>query len=673
MKKLLLTALTALSLFSYAGASGPSIIPKPRQLELAPDSMPISSTALTYAIKGTSGSTLVPLMDALGWTPVAKRPQLTLSVRPDKKVPADSYSLKITPKAITISSPTERGAYYALQTLRQIIESSDSSSLPCLDIFDYPRFGYRGLMVDVSRHFRPVEFLKKQLDAMARLKMTTMHLHLTDGAGWRMPIESYPRLNSYAAWRPQRSWQDWRDNGAQYCDSSDVRASGGFYTKEELADLIRYAAERHITLLPEIEMPGHSEEVIAAYPELGCNVPGPSSDFCPGKEETFTFLEKVLDETMDVFPSQYIHIGGDEAGKASWKECPDCRRRMDEEGLADIDELQSYLVKRIERYLNSKGRRLIGWDEILEGGLAPEATVMSWRGTAGGLQAISEGHDVIMTPGEFCYLDYSQDAPFREPGSIGGYTPLEKVYSYEPVDSSLSDTDARHLLGLQGNLWVEYVTDDSHAEYMYYPRIYAIAEIGWSSPEKDYPDFRRRALGFNSRLRTDGYNTFDLANEYGQRHESLTPVDHLARGAKVSYAIPYHRQYPAGGDAALVDGIRGGWTYGDRRWQGTMRNIDLTVDLDSIQPLHYIGLDFMHSEGAWVHLPQHVTFSISSDGENFRDVGTVYNDVDPSYPKIMFKTYGVTLPATPARYVRIRAEKHSRPGAWLMTDEIIIN
>lgn len=649
------------------GSAVTDVLPRPVRVEAAKGEYRIPSGGLTYAIKTKPESRFRYSLEEFCPAPWGKASvKITCGDAAD-----ESYTLKITSKGIMIDAPGQAGAFYAIQTLRQLAKSSAEGKLPCMTISDKPRFGYRGLHFDVSRHFRSVDFLKKQIDAMAGMKLNRLHLHFTDGAGWRMPVESYPRLNSYAAWRPQRSWSDWRNAGAGYCDESTPGAYGGYYSKEELRDLVNYAAARNITVIPEIEMPGHSEEVVAAYPELGCTGSTGSSDLCPGKESTFTFLEKVLDETMEIFPSEYIHIGGDEAGKAAWRTCPDCARRMQEEGLSTVEELQSYLIKRIEKYLNSKGRHIIGWDEILEGGVAPNATVMSWRGTANGLQAIAEGHDVVMTPGEYCYIDYSQDAPFREPASIGGYTPLEKVYSYEPMDEALSEADAHHLLGVQANLWSEYVTEDSHAEYMYYPRAYAIAEIGWSTPEKDYPDFRRRALVMNDRLKADGYDVFDLANEYGQRRESLTPVEHLAKGAKVTYATPYNSKYKAGGDTTLTDGLRGGWTYGDHRWQGWLGDAEMTVDLGAVKPLHYLDASFMHSEGAWVHLPDYVTWSVSDDGTNFTEAGTVWCDMDATYPKIMFKSYGLPID-TQARFIKLTAKGNPRPGAWLFLDEIIV-
>lgn len=656
-----------------ATASDVNIIPRPQSVVSAKGVFNLRKTPLTYSIKGSTSEMLDTAMTALGVGKTSwKNATVKLSV--GNAAPTDeSYKLTVGTRSIDVEANSAEGAFYAIQSLGQLIDQySSEGEIPAMKIVDSPRFPYRGMHFDVSRHFRPIEFLYKQVDAMARLKLNRMHLHLTDGAGWRIEIDSFPRLSTYAAWRPQRRWTDWTAEGSTYCDHTAPDAYGGYYTKKQLADLIRYAALRGITVIPEIEMPGHSEEVIAAYPWLGCDGATHSTDFCPGKESTFDFLEKVLDEVIELFPSQLIHIGGDEASKEHWKTCADCRKRMADEGLADVDELQSYLIKRIERHVNSRGRRIIGWDEILQGGVAPDATVMSWRGTEGGLAAINDGHDVIMTPGAFCYLDYSQDAPFREPASIGGYTPLEKVYSYEPLDPAITPDKAHHLLGVQGNLWAEYVTDDSHAEYMYYPRIYALAEIGWSSPEKDYPDFHRRALAFNSSMKQNGYSTFDLANEYGERRESLDTINHLGRGARVIYTTPYNNKYAAAGPTTLTDGIQGGWTYGDRRWQGWQGDMDLTVDLGEVKPLHAVNANFMHAEGAWVQLPEDVTWLVSNDGVEFTEVGTLSTDLDPKYPKITFRSYFLPL-QTEARYVRLKTRSNPRVGSWQFLDEIVIN
>lgn len=586
-----------------------------------------------------------------------------------KDTESESYTLEVRPDKVLIDAPSFAGAFYALQTLRQM-----GPEIRCCKVSDSPEFGYRGLHFDVSRHFRSKEFLMKQMDAMALLKLNKMHLHLTDGAGWRIEIEGYPRLTDFAAWRPYRKWSDWWVSDRHYCEKETPGAYGGYYTAQDIKEILEYARKKHIDVIPEIEMPGHSEEVLAAYPELSCTGEQyGSSDFCPGKEETFTFLENVLTEVMEMFPSEYIHIGGDEAGKGAWKTCPDCSRRMQAEGLSDVDELQSYLIHRIEAFVNSKGRKIIGWDEILQGGLAPNATVMSWRGTEGGIKAMKAGHDVIMTPGAYCYLDYTQDAPFKEPVSIGGYIPLAKTYSYKPVEAGLSEEDLSHLLGVQGNLWSEYIPEDSHAEYMYYPRAYAIAEIGWNpGKEKDYPDFRERSLQMNERLESMGYTTFDLAGEYGDRKESASVLGHLGKGCKVEYQIPWSSQYPAAGETTLTDGIIGGWTYGDMKWQGFMTDMDVTVDLGSVRPVRYVGATFMQIASAWVWLPEKVEISVSDDGVTFRPAGEVWKDLSDKADGLFFKTYGIICNEN-CRYVRLHAVKYPLDGAWLFTDEIVIN
>ena len=333
----------------------------------------------------------------------------------DDALPSEAYRLAIHERrGVTISFSDNAGRDYALRTLDQMTDAGTIHELQCCEIYDYPRFPYRGLHVDVSRHFRSVGFLKKQIDAMAMFKMNRMHIHLTDAAGWRLQIDAYPRLTQFAAWRPQHTWKEWWTGDRHYAEEGDPGAYGGYYTKEDIRDLVSYAHARHIEIIPEIEMPSHSEEVLAAYPELGCSGEAyKDSDFCVGNEEVFKFLETVLDEVMGVFPSEYIHIGGDEAGKQHWKTCPKCQKRMQEEGLKDVDELQSYMIKRMARYVESKGRKVIGWDEILDGGLAEGAAVMSWRGTEGGIAAMNMGHDVVMSPGRYCYLDHAQDAPFR--------------------------------------------------------------------------------------------------------------------------------------------------------------------------------------------------------------------------------------------------------------------
>ena len=587
--------------------------------------------------------------------------------------PEGGYEITITKRGVKILASDEVGFFYARQTLDQMTRWGKVKELQCCRIIDAPRFPYRGLHVDVSRHFRSIDFLKKQIDAMAMFKMNRMHLHLTDAAGWRMQIDAYPRLTSFAAWRPQATWKEWWAGDRHYALEGNANAHGGYYTKEQLRDLIEYAHERHIEIIPEIEMPSHSEEVLAAYPELGCSGEAyKDSDFCVGNEEVFNFLETVLTEVMEVFPSEYIHIGGDEAGKQHWKTCPKCQALMQQEGMKDVDELQSYMIRRIERFVNSKGRRIIGWDEILQGGLAPDATVMSWRGTEGGIEAMTHGHDVIMTPGRYCYLDHTQDAPFQEPESIGGYLPLDSVYVYEPVEASMPADKHHHLLGVQANLWSEYVVTDDHAEYMYWPRAIALAETGWTNPEnKDLADFRARVLPMLEVLREKGYKTFDLANEYGERKLAQTGLDHKAKGKKVIYNKPIQDWYQAAGEATFTDGVIGCWTYSDNRWQGFLSDIDVTIDLEEVQQINYIGGTFMQLIGPGVFMPRKVDILVSEDGENFKLVQTVWNDVATSQEELSFKEFH-TICNEKARYVRYHAYRSTMRG-FLFLDEVVIN
>ena len=597
-------------------------------------------------------------------------PQITF--RHSKKMAPESYRLEVRKDGVRITSADDAGAFYAQQTLAQMIsEDNGVKEVQCCVVNDCPRFSYRGLHFDVSRHFRSLDFLKKQIDAMALYKMNRMHIHLTDAAGWRMEIEAYPKLTSFAAWRPQQKWKDWWYGDRLYVEEGTEGAYGGYYTKNQMRELVEYARQRHIEVIPEIEMPGHSEEVLAAYPELSCKGTAYSQgEFCVGNEETFRFLETVLEEVMEVFPSEMIHIGGDEANKAHWKECPKCQQRMQAEGLADVDELQSYLIKRIARFVESKGRRIVGWDEILDGGLAQGATVMSWRGEDGGIEAMSMGHDVIMTPGRYCYLDHTQDAPFKEPESIGGYLPLDSVYVYDPASKTM-DLPGR-LLGIQGNLWSEYVVTDSHAEYMYWPRALAIAETGWSQPHrKDLGDFRRRASGAVGRLKGMGYEPFDLAEEYGERKLAQTGLDHKAKGCKVLYNKPIQKWYPAAGETTFTDGIIGGWTYSDQRWQGFLSDIDVTIDLGSVQTVSYVGGTFMQLKEPGVFMPQKVDIYVSEDGESFEHVAEVWNDVSVNIPDLLFRSFD-TICDVRARYVRYHAKRSTMRG-FLFLDEIVVN
>lgn len=585
----------------------------------------------------------------------------------------EGYVLSVNSDGVRIEALSGAGLFYGVQTLLQMAADAPEG-MTAVTVKDEPRFEYRGIMLDVSRHFRSKEFVKRQIDLLSYYKINRLHLHLTDAAGWRIEIKKYPRLTQFAAWRPQAVWKDWWNGKREYCEETDPRAQGGYYTQDDIRELVAYAQKHYVTIIPEIEMPSHSEEVLTAYPELSCtHVPYKQSDFCIGNEKTFEFLENVLTEVMELFPSEYIHIGGDEAGKASWPNCKLCQARMKKEGLKDVNELQSYSIHRMERFLNSHGRKLLGWDEILDGGLAPNATVMSWRGTEGGLAAIRSGHKAIMSPGQYCYLDGYQDAPYSQPEAIGGYLPLKKVYGYEPVPDSLSADEAKLMYGVQANLWTEYIPTEEHAEYMLYPRAIALAEVAWSKPEnKSWEDFHRRALKIVDELKAKGYHPFELKNEIGNRKEAETPVEHLALGKKVTYNAPYWENYPAAGEATLTDGLRGGWNYNDQLWQGfvTKDHVDVVIDLEKETPIHSVVADFMQICGPEVFMPERVVISVSNDGKEFTQLAEIKHEVVRD-DAVTFKNFGWEGEAS-ARYIRYQALASDKFGGVLFTDEIVV-
>lgn len=446
---------------------------------------------------------------------------------------AEGYQMSVRRNKIIIKAETAAGLFHAVQSLRQLLPAEIESpgiienirlAVPACEITDTPRFVYRGMHLDVARHMFPVEYIKRYIDMLALHKMNYFHWHLTEDQGWRIEIKKYPLLTEVGAYRKETLI----GHGGRRPFEFDGKPYGGFYTQDEVRDIVEYARQRFITVIPEIEMPGHSVAALAAYPDISCTG-GPfevvtrwgvfDDIYCAGKEETFTFLQDILDEVIALFPSTYIHIGGDEAPKTRWKVCPDCQQRIRVEGLADEHELQSYFIKRIENYLLGKGRRIIGWDEILEGGLAPQATVMSWRGITGGIAAAKMGHDVIMTPGSHLYLDHYQTEPEGEPLAIGGYSPLEWVYSYEPLPQELTPEEQKYILGLQGNLWAEYLKTPEHMEYMAYPRMFAIAETGWSTVgNKDFESFLARFIFQKPRYDITGINYFkgDYRNTRGR-------------------------------------------------------------------------------------------------------------------------------------------------------------
>lgn len=515
-----LSAAAALALSACATAAPPAplhLVPLPR--EVAPSGGPFLLQAAT-PVHVAPGSAEEVRRSAGLWTDALRAGRGTalqvitaacargaICLRVVDRGPAEGYALTVHRDSIVVEGNDPAGLFYGLQTLTQLLPAPGEAAavpgsrggalaVPAVAIVDAPRFRWRGMHLDVGRHFFGPEEVKRYIAEMARYKLNRFHWHLTEDQGWRIEIKRYPRLTEVGAWRREtmveKNFDPYLGDGVRY---------GGFYTQEEIRDVVAYAAERYVTIVPEIEMPGHSLAALSAYPELACTE-GPFEPattwgvfeeiFCP-REETFAFLEGVLTEVLELFPGEYVHVGGDEAPKARWKSSEVAQEVIRREGLADEHELQSWFIRRIERFLNARGRRLIGWDEILEGGLAPNATVMSWRGVQGGIQAARSGHDVVMTPTSHLYFDYYQGPPEQEPLAIGGFVPLERVYAFEPVPGELSGAEARHVLGAQGNVWTEYMKSWDHVEYMVFPRLFALAERVWSPAEtRDFTAFASR-------------------------------------------------------------------------------------------------------------------------------------------------------------------------------------
>ena len=567
----------------------------------------------------------------------------------------EGYTLKVTSKEIIISASSPKGAFYGVQSLRQLLPASfengsydaNEVAIQNIEITDAPQFRYRGMHLDVGRHFFSVDFIKKYIDMMSMLKMNTFHWHLTEDQGWRIEIKKYPKLNEVAAFRKETLIGHYSDQPHQY----DGKKYGGYYTQEQVKDIVAYAAKRQIDVIPEIEMPGHSVAAISAYPELGCTGKqidvatkwGVFDDIYCTKESTFKFLEDVLDEVMKLFPSKYIHIGGDEAPKTNWKKCKDCQRLIKKEGLKDEHGLQSYFITRMEKYINSKGKQIIGWDEILEGGLAPNATVMSWRGINGAVTAAKQHHDVILTPGSHCYFDHYQSTNEDEPVAIGGFLPLEKVYGFNPIPTELTKEEAKYVLGAQGNVWTEYMQTEDKVEYMAFPRMVALSEVVWSKPtNKNFEDFKSRLIQYQKRLDLLDVNyanhLYEISGKLNTNKEGLTytleasskdesiryttdgttptidsplyngPISieksstinaasfnatviissvftetittHKAVGKKISLSVAPSLKYNAGGTKALTNGISGNdKRYGDKEWLG-FDGKDVEVTID---------------------------------------------------------------------------------------------
>jgi len=514
-----MTAAMMIASCSTEPSNAPSLMPQPVEVKAYPGQFRLAPEA-TISWSGNPGAAGVAGQLALALRPSTGYElafaegddgDISLVIDTSREWRPEEYLLTVKRRKVTLTAGTAEGLFRGIQTLRQLFPPQIFGSAPaervkwnapCVTVTDYPRFVWRGMHLDVSRHFFDKEFIKRYIDILAMHKMNVFHWHLTDDQGWRIEIKKYPKLTEVGAWRVDREDKPWDSREPQ--QPGEKATYGGYYTQEEIREIVAYAAERFITVVPEIEMPAHVGAALAAYPEYSCTggpftvPPGgvwPITDiYCAGKDEAFTFLEDILSEVIELFPSEYIHVGGDEADKTEWKRCPSCQARIRKEGLKDEHELQSYFIKRIEKFLNSRGRKLIGWDEILQGGLAPEATVMSWQGFEGGIAAARSGHEAVMAPVSHCYFNVYQGDPESEPESFRGLLSLKKVYSFEPVPPELTPEESIMIIGAQGCLWTEYVTEGTTAEYMVLPRLTALSEIAWTQAEL------RNWEGFNSRL-----------------------------------------------------------------------------------------------------------------------------------------------------------------------------
>ena len=505
-KTLTLVSMAVLLLTACEAPKELGVVPYPQYAQTTSKTVELPSTVTfsTNLAKSDMNDLLAYLPDfAIPMKLVDKNPFVTIEITDatDNPIATEGYNLTVSKQGVNIQASSAAGAFYGLQTLAQL--ARNGKELPVTTIKDEPRFPYRGLHLDVSRHFFNTDYVKKQIDLVATYKINRLHWHLTDGAGWRLEIPGYPRLTEFAAWRKAANLQDWGKYDHHFCEKDEEGAYGGYYTEADVREVLEYARLRHVTVIPEIEMPGHALAALASYPELSFDSTqtykvSPTwgvfeQVFCPS-ETTFKFFEGVMDEVVELFPSEYIHIGGDECPKTAWKNSAFCQQLIRQLGLKDDvtpskvdgvkhskeDKLQSYFVTRMEKYLNDKGRNIIGWDEILEGGLAPNATVMSWRGVEGGLNAAKAGHNAIMTPMPYAYLDFYQEDPAIAPTTIGGYTTLKKTYSYNPAPDDADELVKKHVIGMQGNIWREYMKNSDRTDYQAFPRAMAIAETGWT-------------------------------------------------------------------------------------------------------------------------------------------------------------------------------------------------
>ena len=756
MKKLLLTMAAGIALCS-CGSHDPqiAIVPYPNHLEAGRGTYRVTDRPVTCdsrtdertqrAVVGfaarlatvTGGTNPVTVADEV--------PASGIRFVTDESLPAEGYELNVDGEGIEVRASQFPGFLYALQSLEQLLPAAvygtepapDAAwEVPCVKIADAPRFAYRGMHLDVARHFFSVDEVKRYIDVMAIHKLNTLHWHLTDDQGWRIEIKRYPELTAVGSIRKatvvRKEWGTY--DGTPY---------GGFYTQDEIRDVVKYAADRGVTVIPEIDLPGHMLAALTAYPELGCTGGpyevwgrwGVADDvLCPGREKTFEFLEGVLTEVMELFPSEYIHIGGDECPKVRWEKCPRCQAKIRQLGLKDDGEhtaehyLQSYVTDRIGKFLAQHGRRIIGWDEILEGRAPSDAVVMSWRGSEGGIAAAKLGHDVIMTPNSHFYFDYYQSLDTdAEPFGIGGYIPMEQVYSYDPAFPELTPEQQKHILGVQANLWTEYVLSDEHLEYMLLPRLAALSEVQWCLPEtKDWNrfigsfrmdeiysqmgyEFAKHIFGVTASYAVDpekGGVVMTLTTQGGApirytldgsdptassplykapvtigesctfkaaalREGMQTPVYarkfdfNKATGRRIALNAAPTLKYTYGGASLLVDGYRGGPVYSNGAWIGFLNEpLDVTIDMQGAKPYSAVTVESLVEKGEWVFPPSSVGVYLSDDGSEFTEAALMSVPQETAGSPDGVKPFKVLFPETSARYLRVVARTVDPIPAW---------
>ena len=756
MKKLLLTLAAGIVLCS-CGSHDPqiAIVPYPNHLETGRGTYRVTDRPVTCdsrtdertqrAVVGfaarlatvTGGTNPVTVADEV--------PASGIRFVTDESLPAEGYELNVDGEGIEVRASQFPGFLYALQSLEQLLPAAvygtepapDAAwEVPCVKIADAPRFAYRGMHLDVARHFFSVDEVKRYIDVMAIHKLNTLHWHLTDDQGWRIEIKRYPELTAVGSIRKatvvRKEWGTY--DGTPY---------GGFYTQDEIRDVVKYAADRGVTVISEIDLPGHMLAALTAYPELGCTGGpyevwgrwGVADDvLCPGREKTFEFLEGVLTEVMELFPSEYIHIGGDECPKVRWEKCPRCQAKIRQLGLKDDGEhtaehyLQSYVTDRIGKFLAQHGRRIIGWDEILEGRAPSDAVVMSWRGSEGGIAAAKLGHDVIMTPNSHFYFDYYQSLDTdAEPFGIGGYIPMEQVYSYDPAFPELTPEQQKHILGVQANLWTEYVLSDEHLEYMLLPRLAALSEVQWCLPEtKDWNrfigsfrmdeiysqmgyEFAKHIFGVTASYAVDpekGGVVMTLTTQGGApirytldgsdptassplykapvtigesctfkaaalREGMQTPVYarkfdfNKATGRRIALNAAPTLKYTYGGASLLVDGYRGGPVYSNGAWIGFLNEpLDVTIDMQGAKPYSAVTVESLVEKGEWVFPPSSVGVYLSDDGSEFTEAALMSVPQETAGSPDGVKPFKVLFPETSARYLRVVARTVDPIPAW---------